>query len=291
MNTGHPALELSDKNVLVTGGSMGIGYAAAEACLRAGARVLICARGRDDVERAAQQLSHVGAERVAAIVADVTQPDDIARAMDDLAKRWGPLNAVIHSAGIYGPIGPVTDVDPEAWLDVIRINLFGTFLVVRAACTRMKQSGGGRIAIFAGGGAASPFPNYTGYACSKAALVRLTETVAIEMEPYRIAINCIAPGFVITRLHQQTLALGEGAAGGFFEKTKAEVDRGGVPATVGGDAAAFLISEAAAGINGRFVASPYDAYRDWPERLDELAGSDLFTLRRIVPRDRGHDWQ
>jgi 3-oxoacyl-[acyl-carrier protein] reductase len=287
----HPSLDLSDTNVLITGGSMGIGYAAAEACLRAGARVLICARGRDDVERAAHDLSSLGDGRVAAIVADVTQPDDIARAMDDVGSRWGSLNAVIHSAGIYGPIGPITDVDPAAWLDVIQINLFGAFLVVREACARMKRSGGGRIALFAGGGAASPFPNYTGYACSKAALVRLTETVALEMEPYGIVLNCIAPGFVITRLHQQTIAQGEGAAGSFFEKTKAEIERGGVPASVGGDAAAFLISKAAAGINGKFVAAPYDGYRDWPQRVDELAGSDLFTLRRIVPRDRGRDWQ
>jgi len=285
------AIDLRERNVLITGGSLGIGYAAAETCLHAGARVMICARGSDDLERANETLGRIaGAERVIARVVDVTDEAAVAAALDEFAGRFGSLGGVIHSAGIYGPIGRVTEVDAAEWMDVIRVNLFGAFVVVREACKRM-MAGGGRIALFAGGGAATPFPYYTGYACSKAALVRLTETAALEMAPFGIAINCIAPGFVATRLHEKTLAVGEETVGSFFEKTKSEIERGGVPASVGAEAAAFLVSEAAAGITGKFIAAPYDSYRSWPERIDDIAGTDLFTLRRIVPRDRGADWQ
>ena len=158
--------------------------------------------------------------------------------------------------------------------------------------TLLKRTGGGRIVLYSGGGAATPFPNYTAYASGKAAVVRFCETIAIELAPYNIEVNALAPGFVATRLHQQTLAAGASAAGEeFLAKTQFELAKGGVPATVGADCAAFLVSDAARGITGKFVAAPYDRYAEWPRHLRELRGSDLFTLRRILPKERGMDWQ
>jgi 3-oxoacyl-[acyl-carrier protein] reductase len=212
--------------------------------------------------------------------------------MLDAARELGGLHGVVHAAGIYGPIGPVTQVDPDAWLEAVRVNLFGTFLVLRAACRRMIEGGsGGSIVLLSGGGAASPFPNYTAYACGKVGVVRLTETASLEVASHGIRVNCVAPGFVATRLHEQTLAAGEALAGEFAAKTKAELAKGGVPASVAARTAAFLLSSRADGITGRFVAAPYDRWEQWPGHLEQIAGSDLFTLRRIVPRDRGMDWQ
>jgi 3-oxoacyl-[acyl-carrier protein] reductase len=96
---------------------------------------------------------------------------------------------------------------------------------------------------------------------------------------------------VITRLHQQTLSAGKLAGEKFLEATKAQIEKGGVPASVGGNAAAFLISEQAQGITGKFVAAPYDGWSDWIKHLDELKNTDIFTLRRILPKERGMDWQ
>jgi 3-oxoacyl-[acyl-carrier protein] reductase len=183
-------------------------------------------------------------------------------------------------------------VDPDEWLDAVRVNLFGTFLIARAACRRMIERGTkGSIVLMSGGGAATPFANYTAYACGKVGVVRLTETLALEVAPLGVRVNCIAPGFVATRLHARTLEAGEALAGSFVETTKQQLAKGGVPATVAARAAVFLLSERSAGITGRFVAAPYDGWDRWPERLDQIAGSDLFTLRRIVPKDRGMDWQ
>lgn len=280
---------LEGKSVVITGGSMGIGFATAKACLEAGASITICSRHARDLDKALEALD--GGSRAAARAADVTRVDDVDRLLDTAIARHGRLDAVVHSAGVYGPIGPAYDVDPEEWLDAIRINLFGTFLVARQAVRRFRASGGGRLVLFSGGGAASPFPRYTSYACAKAAVVRFTETLALEVAADDIAVNCIAPGFVITRLHEQTLAAAERAGSDFLATTRKQIDAGGVPPEVAADTAVFLASDLARGITGKFVAAPYDGWRDWPQHLGELRSTDIFTLRRIVPKDRGMNWQ
>ena len=284
-------VDLSGRCVLVTGGSMGIGFAVAHACLEAGARVGICARTESPLEDAERTLKAQGYPDVVGLQCDVTEEQQVQRTLDELEARFGPVTAIVHAAAILGPIGPLVDVDTPAWWDTVRVNLFGSFVVLRQGARRLVANGGGRMALFAGGGAAGPFPNYSAYACSKAALVRLVETAAAELTPLGVEVNCIAPGFVITRMHDETLSAGERAGSDYLAKTKAQIESGGVSPSVAARAAAILISDAARGITGRFVAAPYDGFEEWPARLDDLAGTDLFTLRRIVPRDRGLDWQ
>ena len=283
-------ISLRGKSILVTGGSMGIGFECARTCLAAGARVMIAARGVDALERAREQLAREAGESAVAMThVDVGDVASVDRLFATFEQSFGRCDGVVHAAGVYGPIGPITELDPGAWWETLQINLFGTFLVARRAARGMRANGGGRIVLLSGGGAAGPFPNYTAYATGKAGVVRLTETIAQELAP-DIEVNCVAPGFVATRLHQQTLEAGE-LAGSFLEKTRAELARGGVPASVGAACAAFLVSDAARGITGKFVAAPYDGYRAWPEYLAELRDTDIFTLRRILPRERGMSWQ
>lgn len=270
---------------------MGIGFESARRCLAYGANVMICARGSAALKDAADKLSAEGfAGDVASGGADVGDEREVDALFADFTERFGRCDGVVHAAGVYGPIGPITHIEPDAWWQAVRINLFGTFLVARAAAKRMQPFGSGRIVLFAGGGASTPFPNYTAYASSKVAVVRFAETIAQELGP-NIEVNAVAPGFVATRLHEQTLAAGEQAAGEFLEKTKTALASGGVSAGVGAEAAAFLVSDAAKGITGKFVAAPYDDYAGWPQHLEALAGSELFTLRRVLPRERGLDWQ
>lgn len=314
--------DLSGRRVLVTGGSRGIGYACAAELLAAGARVVIAARGAAELEAAAARLraehggggGDDGGERVHARVADVGTEEGVEALFRRALELLGGLDGVVHAAGVLGPIGPTVEVEPAAWWDAVRVNLFGSFLVASAAGRVLREGGGGGIVLLSGGGAATPFPHYTSYASGKAGVVRLAESLALELAPHGVWVNSLAPGFVATRIHEATLAAGSLAGEAYLRSTEEQLAAGGVPPELAGRAAAFLLAERAAGITGRLVSAPWDRWWEWPARLagaGEPAGGtetepgaavepaasataapdDLFRLRRIVPRDRGGDWQ
>jgi 3-oxoacyl-[acyl-carrier protein] reductase len=278
---------LAGRTVIVTGGSMGIGYACAEAALAAGANVLIAARGESALIAAADRL---GGARVIARSCDVSDATQVDALFADAIEHFGAVDGVVHAAAVLGPIGEVTEVDEAEWFDAVRVDLFGAFLVARAAARVMKRRGG-KIVLLSGGGATAPFPRYSAYACSKAGVVRLAETLAAELAAYRIDVNALAPGFVATRIHAATLAAGARAGEAYLQKTQDQLESGGVPASLAAAAAVFLLSAQSDGITGRLLAAPWDQWQQWPERLDAIRTSDVFTLRRIVPRDRGMEWQ
>ena len=273
---------LAGKSVVVTGGSMGIGYAAAREALLEGANVTIFARGARELEKAAHDLSLDGCEeRVNWIAGDVSVAADVERLFERASARFSGVDGVVHAAAVLEPIGTILDVDPAAWLRTVEIDLFGAFLVTRAACAAMRERGGS-VVLFSGGGASAAYPNFTAYACSKTAVVRFAETAAREMEAFGIRINALAPGLVATRMVEITRR--SGAA-----------DTSAAPPPVSPDRAAracvFFLSDAARGISGKFVSAVHDGYERWPHHLDDLRESDLFTLRRILPRERGMEWQ
>jgi 3-oxoacyl-[acyl-carrier protein] reductase len=270
---------------------MGIGLACAEACLTAGARVTLCARTDAPLQEAVATLRAQGHSHVAGYVADVSERADVDALLARAVELHGALDGLLHCAAILGPIGPVTDVEPDAWLETLRVNLFGTFLVARQVCRHMAARGGGRIVLLSGGGAASPFPNYTAYACSKAGVVRFAETLAEEMRPFNIEVNALAPGFVATRMHAATLMAGARAGQDYLDRTRRGLESGGVPPSVAAGAAAFLLSDRVKGITGKFVSAPHDGWDAWPQYLQAIQDTDIFTLRRIIPKDRGMDWQ
>lgn len=286
----RPSLE--GRGVVVTGGSRGIGLACATEVLAAGGRVVLAARGEGELAETTEELAgKFGADRVLGVPTDVGREGDVARLFAEAEGVLGGVDGVVHAAGVLGPIGPTAEVDPSAWLDAVRVNLFGSFLVSTAAARAMSASRGGSIVLLSGGGATSPFPRYTAYAAGKVGVVRLAESLAEELAPLGIRVNALAPGFVATRIHEGTLAAGERAGGDYLRRTWEELEEGGVPAELAGRAAVFLLSDRAAWITGRLVSAPWDRWWEWPERRGEIEGSDLFTLRRIVPRDRGGDWQ
>lgn len=272
---------------------MGLGLAIARAYVKAGASVLLCARNSEKLEQAREEVAALaGSEQiVAAQVADVSQPDDVKRLVDRAFELFPQLHILVNNAGVYGPKGLIEEVEWEAWVKAIEINLFGSILLCRAVLPHFKTHRYGKIVQLSGGGATSPLPRLTAYAASKAAIVRMVETVAQEVRHDNIYLNAIAPGALNTRLLDETIAAGPEKVGAAFHQRMLDIKaEGGVPLEKGANLAVYLGSSVSDGITGKLISAKWDPWETLAEHRDELWDSDIYTLRRIIPKDRGLGW-
>jgi 3-oxoacyl-[acyl-carrier protein] reductase len=184
-------------------------------------------------------------------------------------------------------------LDPKEWSAAIRVNLDGTFNVLRAFAALLRPEGDARAKIlcFSGGGASKPRANFSAYAASKTGLVRLVETLAEEWREEPIDINSIAPGTVPTRMTEDVLRVGAEAAG----ETEIAVARAALvsgPESFEriGRLVDFLLSPESDGISGKLISAVWDPWEQFGKQSERLRKSDLLTLRRITPEDRGEEW-
>lgn len=203
---------LENKIALITGGAGGIGQAVASLFLKEGARVIIASRSEADLISISEKLNTTYPGRISFLVVDVSVASTVKKMVEQVISDYGAINILISGAGIYGPIGLSHEVDLDHWIKTYEINVFGTFNLFRAVVPYMMKQGGGKIINFSGGGD-GPLPRFSAYNSSKAAIVRLTETLAEEVKDKKIEINCIAPGAVNTKLLDEALRAGESKLG------------------------------------------------------------------------------
>ena len=286
-------MKLKHLNALITGGSQGLGRVIAEHFLREGANVALCARGQKELSAARDELAlQFPAQTVAAKTCDVSSESQVNELAAFALRELGALDVLVLNAGIYGPMGPTESVSLDEWRRAIDINLFGVLLPSRALIPHFKKAGGGKIIVLSGGGATNPLPNISAYAASKAAVVRLMETLAEELKPFHVDVNAIAPGALATRLVDEVLGAGpEKVGAAFFEKNKVWKEKGAVPLELGASLAVYLASAESNGITGKLISAQWDPWKDFQKHRDELAKTDIYCLRRIVPEDRGKNWK
>jgi 3-oxoacyl-[acyl-carrier protein] reductase len=276
---------LSGRSAIVTGASHGLGLAIAGSYAAAGARVLICGRDSDALDAAARSIN------VDAEVADVANENDVVRLVARAVELFGGVDILVNNAGIYGPKGTIDEIDWAEWVRAIEINLLGSVLLCRAVVPHMRRRGGGKIIQLSGGGATNPLPRISAYAASKAAIVRFAETLAEELRGDRIDVNSIAPGALNTRLLDEVLAAGPERVGAtFYERSVKQKETGGAGLERGTELALFLASGASDGITGKLISAVWDPFEEFPQHLDDLKKTDIYTLRRIVPKDRDVAW-
>ena len=281
------------KTVLVTGASRGLGQEISEAFWRRGADLLLVARSGEILSALCARLACTRHEtqRVVHFVNDLSDPDAPALIFDALQSFTGRIDVLVNNAAIIGPIGPLDGNDWPGWKSAIDVNLLAPAALCRLVIPRMKSQGGGAIVNLSGGGATSPRPFFSAYAAAKAGLVRLTENIAAEVGRYGVRANAIAPGAMNTEMHNAVLRAGPALAGETeYRKALEQAERGGVPYATAAELAVFLASDAAAGINGKLISAVWDPWKNLGKHAAELAKSDVYTLRRIVPEDRSFLW-
>ena len=284
-------MKLKNVNALITGGSQGLGRVIAEHFLREGANVVICARNKKELSATRADLAKkYPAQKVCARTCDVSDEKLVSGLVAFALRELGSLQALVLNAGIYGPMGPTESVSLDEWRRALDINLFGVLLPCRAVIPHFKKAGRGKIIVLSGGGATNPLPNISAYAASKAAAVRLVETLAEELRGFHVDVNAIAPGALATRLVNEVLAAGpEKVGAAFYEKNRQWKEKGATPLELGANLAVYLAGPQSDGITGKLISAQWDPW----ERLHEFKGdlnSDIYTLRRIVPKDRGKTW-
>src|SRR6185503_10755869 len=175
--------------------SQGLGKVIAEHYLREGANVALCARNEKELNATRNELgAKFPTRKILSKPCDVSNEIHVNDFVAFALRELGSLDATVLNAGIYGPMGPTESVDLNEWRRAIDINLFGVLLPCRAIIPHFKKAGCGKIVVLSGGGATNPLPNISSYAASKAAVVRLMETLAEELKPHRVDVNAIAPG-------------------------------------------------------------------------------------------------
>lgn len=284
---------LEGRAAIITGASHGLGLAIADAYVEAGASVFLCSREAESLERARAevQLKAGSGQVVLAQICDVSKPREVQRLTTHALEAFGRLHILVNNAGVYGPMGLLEQVDWHQWIRAIQINLYGSILMCRAVLPHFKEHSYGKIIQLSGGGATSPLPRLSAYAASKAAVVRIVEGLAQEVSPHSIDVNAIAPGALDTRLLDEVLEAGPAVVGEAFHAKMLEVKReGGTALSEGTNLAVFLGSAASDGITGKLISAPWDPWETLVDHRDELQSTDVYTLRRIVPADRGLHW-
>ncbi len=238
------------KVALVTGGSMGLGLAVVERFARDGMEVVTGARH--------EWIAPYG---VASTTVDVSDAADVELFVDSVAAMCGRIDVLVCNAAIYGPIGRLEDNDWDEWVRTYDINVLGTVLCCREVLPIMRAQGYGKIITLSGGGA-RPQMGCTAYNASKAAVVRFTEALAVELQGSGIDVNAVAPGVLDTRMRIRSP---------MPEDPAANMQRAV-------DLIAWLASSDSDGVTGRLFSAVWDDWRN----LSSI-GKDDYRMRREVP--------
>lgn len=279
--------------VFISGGTSGLGQAMVQHFVSAGKSVVFCSRSEESVNDTLKELKSfsTGNQLILGFSNDVSNRVTTAEMFEKLEALKININVLICNAGVIGPISKFLENKFEDWEDSFNVNLYGTMNLVSEILPSMVSRKRGRIIHISGGGATSPLFGMSSYAASKAAAVRLIETLALEYQDSGVTFNSIAPGMLKTRLLDQMLDAGPERVGRkLFAKSKSKAEALTDTTALAINLVDFLASEASEGITGKLISAEWDNWAEWQSHLPELRDSDVYTIRRITGRDRGKAW-
>ena len=283
-------LPLLNKIAIITGGSEGLGFEIAKKFILAGASITICSRNKKNLKSAEFKLKKLlnKNQKLLTIVADISKENDVKKLIKITIRKLGDCSILVNNAGIYGPKNKLEKISWKEWKKTIEINLFGSVLMCKELINHFKKKRYGKIIQLSGGGATNPLPYLSAYAASKAGIIRFSETLANEVANYNISVNAIAPGALNTRMLDEVIKAGPDKVGiDFYKRSVNQKKTGGTPLSSASDLAVFLASSQSDNITGKLISALWDKWEDWPKYADKIMNSDVYTIRRIVGKDRG----
>jgi 7-alpha-hydroxysteroid dehydrogenase len=276
-------LSLADRTVLVTGGGSGIGKGVAAAVVAAGGNAMLVGRNADRLAAAADEIKAAGGDgSVLYEPADVTNEDEVARVVDAATAWTGRLHGVVHCAGGSETIGPITQIDSDAWRRTVDLNVNGTMYVLKHAAREMVRGGGGSFIGISSIAASNTHRWFGAYGVSKSAVDHLMQLAADELGASWVRVNCIRPGLIRTELVAPVLESPELSAD-YAECTP--LPRPGEVEDIA-NAAVFLLSDASSYITGQVInvdgGQLVRRGPDYSSMLEPVFGAD--GLRGVVSR-------
>jgi NAD(P)-dependent dehydrogenase (short-subunit alcohol dehydrogenase family) len=284
-------MRLAGRQTLVTGGTRGLGLEISRLFWREGASLIAVARDAQELDRLREVLPPAPGQIFDAVCADLSSEAGLQAVIEQMERRGG-VEVLVNNAAMQGPIGKVWECDWRAWEATVKLDLFAPVQLCRAAMPAMLRCGKGSIINLSGGGATGPRENFSAYASAKTALVRFTENLAVEVKAHGIRVNALAPGAMNTSMMRETVSAGPARAGADYQRALETTQKdSGATAQRAAELCLFLASDESAGLTGRLLSAVWDPWQSLPDHFGEIENSDLFTLRRIVPKDRGKEWE
>jgi NAD(P)-dependent dehydrogenase (short-subunit alcohol dehydrogenase family) len=197
------ARRFEGKNVIVTGAGQGIGRAVAERFARDGADVMLVGRRPEPLEQAVREIDATGG-RAWAHPADVSDSAQVEEAVAAAMARWARIDVLVNNAGIAEEV-PFLEIEDAGWDSVLATNLRGAFLMAQRVARKQVEAGGGSIIHIASIDASGGDGPYASYNASKAGLLGLNRTMALELGPHGIRVNCVSPGFTHTEMTESAV--------------------------------------------------------------------------------------
>lgn len=295
MQDNSTKINLEGKRAFISGGTRGLGLAIAKSLLNLGADIAFCGRNSLEVAEVESELkslhSQTGQRAIVGLTADISDIAQVKNLKTQIGKEFGEINVLVCNAGVLGPMNRFLANDIDEWISAFNINLLGSVFLAHEFLPQMLATGKGKMIQLSGGGAASPLPGLSSYAASKAGVIRFIETLAEEYKDSGIDINAVAPGMLKTRMLNEMLEAGPDSVGAnLYNKSVAKASDDADSSLLACGLINFLASDVSDGITGKLISAEWDKWSEWPQHIEELRASDLYTLRRITGRDRGQTW-
>lgn len=280
--------DIKGQVALVTGGSRGLGRVYVQKLAGAGAKVVVLARGREQLDAVVDIVRAAGGE-AESLSMDVTDQASVAAAFAEVEARHGRIDLLVNNAGNMGPLGATWELDPKLWWNAMEIHLFGSLLCFSEAMRRMIKQGHGRIINLVSNGGAYRWPTASAYSVAKAALIKFTENVAVEAKGSGVSLFAFHPGLVLdTGIAEDMLTTAPpgsdpGAVDGLLDWFERQREKGQIAdPQLGAEVLLRLASGRYDFLSGRYV-SVYEDFARLEEEAERVCDSNNAMMLRVRP--------